>query len=254
MDSESLPQERASGAKSPLQSPVLPLPARKWLQLHSPSTNKRREFGATRIGYPVCISAVLPGGKNALTGSSRLKLGRLSSLQVYLGSDEGYVDLHSWFRGVRQDRFDPKEQKIIDTLVMGDINAQKQEFARLKLPRPSQKSKNKITVMSDKDAMRGSLKYMVDSASFRLPSLLATAYKSASPYHLGQAYDGQSLVVKRKCPVCMGIYVFPVSHTPSTPHDFDRVAEADKSLPKDARRGACAEAIVFIQSIVALGL
>ena len=254
MDSESLPQERALGAKSPLQSPVLPLLARKWLQLHGPGTNKRRESGALRIGYPACVSIVLPGGNNALTGVSRLKLGRLSSLQVYLGGDEGHLDLHSWFRRVRQDRFDPKEQEIIDRLVMGEVNAQRREFARLKLPRPSQGSENKIRVMSDTEAMRGSIRYMVDSAPSRLPSLVATAYKKTSPCHLGQSYDGQSLVVKRKCPVCTRIYVFPVAHTPSTPHNFNRVAEVDKSLPKDARRGACAEAIAFIQSIVALGL
>ena len=36
--------------------------------------------------------------------------------------------LHSWFHRVRQDHFDPNEQKVIDTLVMREINAQRQEF------------------------------------------------------------------------------------------------------------------------------
>ena len=65
------------------------------------------------------------------------------------------------------------------------------------------------------------------------------------------SYEGQGFRLKRKCPICSTIYIFPVARNDEVEQlgqDWQVVGEADLNKVGFSR-GCCAEAICFVDSL-----
>ena len=91
---------------------------------------------------------------------------------------------------------------------------------------------------------------MVTTAATRLPPCL----KEPLDWQLGLSFNGKTLQVKRKCPMCMAVYTFDVAikgNDPPKEVEWDNMAEKKRT---DEVRGCCSEAIVFILGMIASGM
>lgn len=221
---------------------------------------------ALDVGGVACVSAVWTGAK-LVTGSTLVKWGDALSKVVLVqppsGSKPGY-NLQLWTKELRQRRFTNTEQLVLNHLVLhaiGDYTKRFQKFTSLtekgmrdqikhlqgadKALRLNQLAVAKKTAMQDMQRHWNSV----------LPAVVRKLFGGNDSPVLGMAYEGQSFDMKRKCPVCATIYIFPVARSDEVAQlrlDWQTVGEADTGR-MNSPRGCCAEAITFIRCVVELG-
>ena len=219
-----------------------------------------------------------------LTGTTLLKLGSLEEL--LLGHKRETVQ--TWFRKLRQSRFDPGEQQFLDYIIqpamtsyhaevkallggheIATIRDRKKQPVEAKVDTPGLSHKEKRSLehkaLQESVELRKQLKGYIPNAQKTalerliprghqyVPNAAAAVWKDKSV--LGMAYEGSSYELKRKCPVCEAIYQFPVASPESLAklkEEWERVGEADPARNKQSR-GCCAEALVAVLLVVDRG-
>lgn len=127
------------------------------------------------MGYSACIYALFIG-RRLVTGTMAIKWGALSLLVV--GNINNGPKAHDWFRDQWHRRFTREMQKIVNTLVIQEVQAAESETIKSKQSRkvteeqrPQAKEERvqlRPNVIKNAEAKAISLKYMLDSAKIRL--------------------------------------------------------------------------------------
>ena len=102
---------------------------------------------------------------------------------------------------------------------------------------------------------------MGDTANYATMEMVTTSVKRLPPclkkpldWQLGLSFNGKTLQVKRKCPMCMSVYTFNVAikgNDPPKETEWDNMAEKKRT---GERRGCCSEATVFILGMITSGM
>ena len=88
----------------------------------------------------------------------------------------------------------------------------------------------------------------------KLPTIIKETMSRNECPILGMAYQGQSFQLKRKCPVCITVYVSALASVVGrSSQDCENVGEADVNKIGQPRR-CCAEALVSALCLARLGI
>ena len=124
--------------------------------------------------------------------------------------------MHEWFKGVRQGRFDPTEQHLLDKLLTFQIR-----YYERKRSEERTKEHDKLTATAidqqskkiEKEVTARAGQHLINSIVGRLPKIIVSAYQWNFSGQVGLAYDGCTREPKEKCPMCKGTYLFPEGMT-----------------------------------------
>ena len=206
--------------------------ARPWV----PFSSRHSEKSQVVTGYPSAMCALWTGVR-IVTGSSLIQFGKLKKLRI------GGRQLHDWFRGVvRRARFTVRDQEVIDALVGQHMARYRQEVDNVRRSFPDLPLKQRKVRAFQK---------VTSSAHAHIPATLPTRYRGHGSM-VGQAYEGKSWSLKRKCCVCTAVYVYRIARAHTECMDWYHVGE--ESSPPQGPFGTCAEAIVFVLSLADTGL
>ncbi|KAI4256527.1 MAG: hypothetical protein L6R42_006168 [Xanthoria sp. 1 TBL-2021] len=191
------------------------------------------------------------------TGSTMIKWGMvLDTLKIGQGADV----LSDWFRVQREARIGAA-QNAVNRLVrrfVDEYNAKlKKKFNHTEEEFMKLRKKDPVTI-EKKGRLPGIRKKILQKLHERFPGSLPSVLVEYRKNVIGQAYEGQTLLLKSKCAVCQNIYPFLVptnvrGRNPQPAQDYDDPAElSPKRL--EVPRGCCAECLVFIPTMGALNL
>ncbi|KAL8828491.1 MAG: hypothetical protein Q9170_006581 [Blastenia crenularia] len=179
--------------------------------------------------------------KRTITASTPIQGGQVvSSLRL------AYTDitLHEWFRIERQKRFDDRRQALVNVLV-GLYRAHVGEVIKTR----TRYTEAEILEMKSDSELRKGLQKIKEKAALERFENLPERLKSDDFRKLGvfgQAYEGQSLQLKAKCPACAAIYPFPEAAA-VTQSQWRVIGELDPKKAGSVYCGCCAEAICFVE-------
>ncbi|KAL8823369.1 MAG: hypothetical protein Q9191_005916 [Dirinaria sp. TL-2023a] len=219
------------------------------------------------VGSVACVCALWTG-KTLFTGSTLYKWGdALSKAEILSGAQQpGVSDLQGWARDLRQARFTIDEQGLLNALVERAVRNYHDRMAKL-LGRTEETMRSRIKGLQD-NSERVQLMHQLASAKetamkdlqahwrHNLPSSINETFSREGSPILGMAYEGQRFGLKRKCPICSAIYIFPVARSKmveALEQDWQVVGEADPNCT-GRRRGCYTEAIVFVRCLTDLGI
>ena len=147
-------------------------------------------------------------------------------------------------------RFSGDQQKIVDDIVTKYV--QRYDTEMIKRFGMTEVQYAHLEGSKDADAFRLwkriSLQHLATNHLDYLPPLISRDYRHKQV--TGQSWD-EKLRVKHKCPVCDSVYIFNVVSEDGTPNWFV-VGELEPGRAR-MRRGCCAEALVFVQTLDHLG-
>ncbi|KAL6713708.1 hypothetical protein ACLMJK_009173 [Lecanora helva] len=225
----------------------LPSSFADWPRQWASDPEARPNSQSLDVGYPASLCA-LGLQTEWLTGSTLIYYGALAQLELVNVPRD---NIQVWQRYIRQQRYTDEEQQIIKALIVRELDAIKANITSIESPAPVTLPGGRIFHPPKAKrivAQRKALKLAVEEASTREPSLLQRIFMENTC--LGQNFEGQSLDIKRKCPICQICFPFPVSRMADEPRDYlDNVAELDSNPAAQVHRGHCEEALVVAQAI-----
>ncbi|KAL8881868.1 MAG: hypothetical protein Q9192_007702 [Flavoplaca navasiana] len=209
---------------------------------------------AVRPGNVACLAA---GGEfifsaAVYTHANAPNSYSLDTLKIGQGTD----GLSDWFRAQRQARVGDA-QATIDRLIgrfVGEYNDKlKSKFGHTELEWLAlRRLKDKKTV-EKRGILAGIREGILKKLHARFPGALPQVLVEYRKEVIGQAYEGQTVLLKSKCAVCQNVYPYQVptnifGHNPQPPPDYDDPAElSPKRL--NTWRGCCAECLIFIPTM-----
>ena len=188
---------------------------------------------ATPIGFVNCLTALYTKN-NLVTGSTLVNWGEMLN-KVVVNLPNRSLNLHDRAREIRQQRYTESEQTVLNLTINREVDWYEQELKRLK----------QIQILTPGMAKDGAARRMVETAASRRVECLKVDIKN----QIGQSYASKSLEVKRKCPMCMTCFNFPLAvpgHEPYEHPDWRTVFEVGR--PRN-RRGCCSEPVAVVQGI-----
>ncbi|KAL9023805.1 MAG: hypothetical protein Q9180_008100 [Flavoplaca navasiana] len=208
---------------------------------------------AVRPGNVACLAAGVLRTGHISTGSTLVKWGTaLDTLKIEQGTDS----LSDWFRIQRQARVGDA-QATIDRLVgrfVGEYNDKlKSKFGHTELEWFALRRGKDPETVEKRGRLASIRQGILKKLHTRFPGLLPQVLVEYREKVIGQAYEGQTMLLKSKCAVCQNVYPYQVptnilGHNPQPPADYDDPAELS---PKrfNTWRGCCAECLIFIPTM-----
>ncbi|KAL8877585.1 MAG: hypothetical protein Q9198_004423 [Flavoplaca austrocitrina] len=176
----------------------------------------------------------------------------LDTLKIGQGTD----GLSDWFRAQRQARVGDA-QATIDRLVgrfVGEYNGKlKSKFGHTELEWLALRNLKDKKIVEKRGLLADIKERILKKLHARFPGALPQVLVDYRNEVIGQAYEGQTVLLKSKCAVCQNVYPYEVptnifGHNPQPPPDYADPAELSPRR-LNTSRGCCAECLIFIPTM-----